>query len=414
MYAFAGYEDVQRPGVSVEESAVLLRRWGYVEFQLVRMLGGRMTSTPEMEVKYAQGRHAFEDAVHARELQTRLGDLRNHWSVMEPGQDTDLSVLLDETLRAPDSAAFLAAVYGVWKPALIAAYRAYLERQNSLADSLTDHALRHILVDEEMQVAWGREAFEAVLAEAEEPAAARAAADAFAQEIAGLLDCIGGLDGAAPKDVGIERRRSAAPFAPKVVPERDRRYVQICEFPRELEPTETPMVRMMRRRMNEIDVAELCATTLYEVEGKPLAYYVDLARHCFDECRHAMFGHAGLVGEGHDPTRFALKRGNARFFQEEEPMDRYIHLGVVIEQKKMKKTGKKAEWLWCRDEARHPLMTTFQDFDWADEVAHVQMSRRWVKEFFDQDWEQVEARAKQIEERWAQAVDLWDKEKAAC
>jgi hypothetical protein len=411
MYEFAGYQDVQRPGIAVEESAVLLRRWGYVEFELIRLLGGKLTSLPEMEVKYALGRHMWEDSLHAQELQARIEQLRSNGSVTAPGPDPDLAVVLAETVHAPDTAAFLEAVYRVWKPALVAAYRVYLERTNPLADSATERLLRHILLDEEAQIAWGESALEYLY---EHAGYDRAAAAAFAAEIRALLEAIG-LQGATAKDRGlIERRRSLAAFEPSHRPARERKYALVCELPRQFEAGEDRLVRMMRRRMNEIDVAELCASSLYEIRDKPLAYYVDLARHCFDECRHAMFGHAGLVGAGYAIDHFPLKIGNANFFQSEDVLDRYLHLGVVIEQKKMAKTGKRAEWEYCRDEAGHPQMTTFQDFDWADEVYHVHMSRRWVKEFFDGDWQRVQERCEAIERRWAEAVDLWDREKSAC
>jgi uncharacterized ferritin-like protein (DUF455 family) len=44
--------------------------------------------------------------------------------------------------------------------------------------------------------------------------------------------------------------------------------------------------------------------------------------------------------------------------------------------------GKRGEWEWYRDLAQHPLMTLYQDFDWADEVAHVQYGREWLIRFF--------------------------------
>jgi hypothetical protein len=44
--------------------------------------------------------------------------------------------------------------------------------------------------------------------------------------------------------------------------------------------------------------------------------------------------------------------------------------------------GKRGEWEWCRDVAHHPLMTTYQDFDWADEVTHVAFGREWLIRFF--------------------------------
>jgi hypothetical protein len=44
--------------------------------------------------------------------------------------------------------------------------------------------------------------------------------------------------------------------------------------------------------------------------------------------------------------------------------------------------GKRGEWEWCKDKAGHPLMTTYQDFDWADEVNHVGYGREWLIRFF--------------------------------
>ena len=45
--------------------------------------------------------------------------------------------------------------------------------------------------------------------------------------------------------------------------------------------------------------------------------------------------------------------------------------------------GKRWEWEFSRDDAKHPLMTTFQDFDWADEVLHVNIARRQLDDWFD-------------------------------
>ena len=43
--------------------------------------------------------------------------------------------------------------------------------------------------------------------------------------------------------------------------------------------------------------------------------------------------------------------------------------------------GKRGEWEFCRD-AGHPLMTNFQDFDWADEVTHVGYGRKWLIDYY--------------------------------
>ena len=44
--------------------------------------------------------------------------------------------------------------------------------------------------------------------------------------------------------------------------------------------------------------------------------------------------------------------------------------------------GKRGEWEWCHDKAQHALMTTYQDFDWADEVNHVGFGRKWLVQYY--------------------------------
>jgi hypothetical protein len=43
-----------------------------------------------------------------------------------------------------------------------------------------------------------------------------------------------------------------------------------------------------------------------------------------------------------------------------------------------KETGKRLEWLIAQS-ANDELATYFQDYDWADEVLHAQIGRRWLK-----------------------------------
>ena len=61
-----------------------------------------------------------------------------------------------------------------------------------------------------------------------------------------------------------------------------------------------------------------------------------------------------------------------------KPIERHIIL-YYIEQKLMdKKTGKHLEWQIAQS-AKDDLATYFQDYDWADEVLHAQIGRRWLK-----------------------------------
>jgi hypothetical protein len=57
------------------------------------------------------------------------------------------------------------------------------------------------------------------------------------------------------------------------------------------------------------------------------------------------------------------------------PKERHAVL-YFIEQGLMPKTGKRHEWEVSK-ESGSPLATTFQDFDWADEVLHARIGRDW-------------------------------------
>ena len=60
------------------------------------------------------------------------------------------------------------------------------------------------------------------------------------------------------------------------------------------------------------------------------------------------------------------------------PLERHIIL-YFIEQNLMDgKTGKRMEWRIAQS-ADDELATYFQDYDWADEVLHAQIGRRWLK-----------------------------------
>ncbi len=136
-------------------------------------------------------------------------------------------------------------------------------------------------------------------------------------------------------------------------------------------------------RAQEMTAAELCASVLFEWEGLPYEGCVDLARHCWDEARHSLFGQAALEAEGIPLTTLPSWVGYAKHTLPAPPQKRYSHLAIATEGGVMAYPGgKRGEWEWCKDLAQHPLMTTYQDFDWADEVTHVRYGREWLVRFF--------------------------------
>jgi hypothetical protein len=60
------------------------------------------------------------------------------------------------------------------------------------------------------------------------------------------------------------------------------------------------------------------------------------------------------------------------------PTAQYTWLSIGIEEGAMLNLGKKKEFEWCRNEAKHALMAQFQDCDWADEIVHANLGRKWT------------------------------------
>jgi hypothetical protein len=104
-----------------------------------------------------------------------------------------------------------------------------------------------------------------------------------------------------------------------------------------------------------------------------------MCRQLWDETRHSMMG--SIYFENHGiPWRekialhlaFPLHLNFALSQQESHIVLFAIEQGLMPA-----KTGKRYEWETTKL-ANDPLATLFQDYDWADEVLHAQIGRRWL------------------------------------
>jgi hypothetical protein len=435
MRPYAGIPHAGRPGLFVEENALLLRRYAYVEQRLCVLLAGHFPGTGLWELKHALARHSWEDAQHAEALRRRLITLRTSPRLLEECPDPALAALLDEAERAADPVELLAGVHGVIKPALLAAYRWHLETTNPVADFPTARELEIAVREEAHQLAWSAEAL-AELAGAEAAAAAlresraaggwettsvaamdeaprraeEAAPPAAAQggpplgaphlpdpadstralawqaHLRTFLAAAGGIGGREPRPPqGAEAPRAQRRFRISRHPQRDGRFRVNFQFHEAGDPppqtTEEKLIFMMRGRLNELAATENVASAIYELglRGAPWEALLELSRHMWDEARHSMLGQAVIESLGHDVRAWPLRIGPGYSYLSVGPLQRYAHLGLNVEQGMMKyPPGKRQEYEWCRDVARHRLAAMYQDYDWSDEVYHTQIARRWV------------------------------------
>lgn len=377
------YEEAARPGYSVEDNVRLLVRYAWIEKRAMETGLYWLNPTPEWEVKEALSLHLYQDADHARMIRERVSEMRNPPPRMDIAPDARLDQFLDEILWAESTLEKLVGLYDVLKPALLAAYRMHYQNSNPLVDHPTRRLMRIVIAEEEEALAWGRAAITALTESAED----QARAEAWANHLTAYLHAARGIMGDETPPAELPLSRAQGEFKPDFFPRRDERFVHQWNFtfpPHEVArtegvPVDEKTLALMCKRTLEMDVPEAMARMIAEAENQPWDYYVDMCRQLWDEARHAMMGSVYFEHHGIDwKKEIPLHPGFAlRLNLHLNPVEAHAVLYTIEQSLMPAKTGKRYEWV-VTSEADDELATLFQDYDWADEVLHAQIGRRWL------------------------------------
>jgi hypothetical protein len=237
----------------------------------------------------------------------------------------------------------------------------------------------------------------------------------------------GGIWGDEPaEDIALPPPRAVAPFVVDLVPRRDARFADIYNFGSsvdsvaadETRPPRERTLALMFKRLREMDVPEWMATIIAQTPDKPWPYYLDMARQLWDEARHAMIGEVGFESMGVDWTALPVPIANSYAINTRlSALERHAVLYVIEQGLMRRETGKRYEWETAIA-AGNPMLANFQDYDWADEVLHTQIGRRWlvpevgdrdaVKAYADNAWKKIhDAYAEEPQLRQDTKTDWW-------
>ena len=404
-YQYAGLQQVKQPGLSVETCAARLQSLAYAEERLMRLQATHIVTRPEWDIKILLGRLQYEDALHADLLKARLPELRMSKGKAYKAPDTALKPVFDEAMYAASTAELLASLVNVFKPALLTAYKNYLAETNNLADYPSVRILKTIVAEEEETLLILQAAYEDLVDTPEK----KAEAEQWASDLQARLTAAGGIDGIGP--VASEKLTIGRATKPFIIPReavRDDTYRRIWDFVHvQNERAAERFAQMIATRLSEITAAEGLVFVLCEVEDQPWPFYVDIARHLWDEVRHTLFGEATTEEIFEDRSAMPIRDFDMTYIFQMTPLEQYAGLGIGIEAAMMKyPPGKREEYEFCRDVAHHRLMTTFQDFDWADEVLHVNIARRQLKDWFEGNQSELVALAQKEVKLRSQIRDL--------
>ena len=381
----ATYEEATKVGLGVDENVDRLRRLNYVCGRLYEISASFMNPTPEWEVKGALSLHLYLDGEHSQAMRERVAELRRPPLFLDEAPDDTLAALMKEAIRARSTVELLAGVYGVLRPALLAACEDQLASVNPIFDFSTARLLRQVIAEETQIVEWGTKALTA-LTHAEED---QAVAVSWQEHLRAYLAATGGITGkdAVPEGLELPAPRAVGEFVADVDPKRDARSGDIYNFHyRANDVYSDPAadydernLALMYKRFHEMDVPEMMSSIVVQTKGKPWEYYRDMGRQLWDEARHSMMGEVWFAKYNVDWSRYPNHVGWAMHLNmDRTPLERHVIL-YYIEQSLMNgKTGKREEWRIAQ-KANDPLATYFQDYDWADEVLHAQIGRRWLK-----------------------------------
>ncbi|HTE62919.1 MAG TPA: hypothetical protein VK631_21370, partial [Solirubrobacteraceae bacterium] len=408
-----GYEEASRPGFSVAGSAQRLWRLAYAHRRLHALAVDALPCTPEWEVKCALGLHCWLDAEHATALERRVNELRHPSVDVSKAPDPALALVFDELAHARDTWELLAGAYVVVRAAMTDGMAAYLATANPLADHPSVRLVEAAVRDAGRAVAWGRAAAAAVPATGDWP-----------ETVAALVDAAGGLLGDAPPGDPPDAaalRSAACPAEPDRVVRRDARFAdpfnqsalidEYCDD--EERPADERAYALAYKRLREMDVPEWMAPIIADSGDQPFERRRELSRQLWDETRHAMMGQVALERQGVPFHAFPIDvQGSTALNTRFTPREAHLLLWVIEQDLMAAATGKKHE---LEVAALHgdPLLMTFQDFDWADEVLHARTGRRWiVAEFPSRDeaeaaardvWRRYDEVAAELEQRSEQA-----------
>jgi len=369
-------------GISVDGNVDRLKRIHYLKKRLYEAMTKHMNRTPEWEVKGGFSLHIWLDSEHVSSLRKRVSEMREPPLHLDKIPDERLQRLTDEALRA-DTTIELLTGFRLLRSAMLEAYREYRRSTNPLNDHPTCRLLKLMEIEEQEMVEWLGQALDALVdtdGKRREAELWEAHLNAYLLYAQGILGDLPGLSGTLPAS------RSDQPFELQLVPQRDERFKDLFNsvltadeiyLERDRDPKERVWA-LFYKRLREIDVPEMQCSIVAQTEGKPWEYYADMGRQIWDEARHSMMGEVGFLINDVDFTQLPIRINfsyelNTMLTPEERHAILYdIEFGLMPGD-----TGKKYEWETAIASG-YDLAVCIQDYDWADEVLHAQIGRKWI------------------------------------
>jgi hypothetical protein len=340
------------------------------------MLAGWIPACGNLDWKIELPRILFENMQQARRLRERMEELPGGVGRVEA--DPQIAAFLERIGPADHGGAFVSALFHQIFPALDRAYRVYQEKCDAVFDAPTLYVLRGILAEKRDQLDWARAFLSAHPLAGWNPDQSRRYVD-YVQECLRLL---GDLtpDGLARVDTlpASPVTEPGGPFPAKR--SNDPRLTLRPTIPNELKgnPVHGTLREIVYHDATEWQVIDPMCEIFHGMPGMPFDFFVDFARHIWDECRHSRMGLRRLVEIGFDPFRdFEWCGGGERSASLAE-----YFLGLTLVGEACSFTRKKGSipFFLRNGDTRSAMLP---EVDCVDEQLHVSFGHKWAPKIFE-------------------------------
>lgn len=392
---------------SLDESVTRLKRMHYVLKRVHETLTARITAEPIYELKTAFSHHAYICAEQVSLIRRRVGEMREPPLGLDKVPHPALERLMDDVVSAPTTEELLVGVYQVVLPAVVAACERFKNDAHPLADAPSIRIAKLIEFELADVVRFGDQAVACL-----QDDQTRQKNQDWVDFLMACLAAAGTLDGVGRTSDEIPQAwHSKHPYQYEKEPSRDERFQdpynagvnpEAFLYDEQFSPRDKTLM-MYYKRIREIDVPEMMASILVELKDEePWEFHMEMSRQLWDEARHAMMGEVGFAAQGIDWRKIPINFTWSRNLNLQ--LDARQRHGVLffIEQGLMPRTGKRYEWE-VATESGDRLSRLFQDFDWADEVLHAQIGRRW----YVPRYESLNQALRYGDACWSQVLSHW-------
>jgi hypothetical protein len=352
-----------------------LRHFISLEFALTRLLAGWVPACGSYEWKMQIPQRLHEDMQHIRRLRERLRELPGGTAEIAPPPAV---VKFIATIGAADSVeSFLSAFYFELKRDLLQAYQDYRDLCDPIFDAPTIYILENMIPEKKRQLDWAANLLQHVKFDS----ALFAATNCWREFVRHGINMIGGVANAQPSwdDKKKPHRPVREPAGPAPLkPKQDPRFKLMDRFPlnKQEDPVYGTLKDIVFQNATEWQVVDPMCYIFYGVRNMPLDFFIDLARHIWDECRHSLMGMRRLRELGYDIQDFHWPHYGNRLEALEEYFAELTMVGEACSF--TRKKGSIVPFLKFKD----PQSAMLPEIDCVDERLHVRFGRKWLPVMF--------------------------------